>query len=71
MPRLLIKCVATDQLVSTGMATDQLAWKKLAVDWVGEAFICPACHMTHAWKKKDAVLDTRAAVLRSKGRPLT
>jgi hypothetical protein len=57
MPRLLIKCVATEQLVSTGMATDQATWKRLTVNWVGEPFICPACHKTHAWKKSDAVLD--------------
>jgi hypothetical protein len=58
MPRLMIRCIATDQLVSTGMATDQCTWKRLPLDWVGEAFICPACHKKHAWIKSDAVLDT-------------
>jgi hypothetical protein len=57
MAKLMIKCVATDKLVSTGMATDQLAWKRLPVNWVGEAFICPACQSKHTWIKSDAVLD--------------
>jgi hypothetical protein len=57
MSIIMIKCLATGQAVSTGMATDQAAWQKLADDWAGEAVICPACHTMHAWIKSDAFLD--------------
>ncbi len=32
MSRIMIKCMATGQAVSTGMVTDQYAWKTLAAE---------------------------------------
>jgi len=57
MAKITIKCTLTGKVVSTGMATDQSAWDKLAADWAGDAFICPACNTMHAWLKSDAALD--------------
>jgi hypothetical protein len=57
MPKIMIKCVRTDQAVSTGMVTDQAAWRRLPADWAGDAFTCPACDTMHAWIKSDAFLD--------------
>jgi len=53
----MIKCMATGQAVSTGMVTDQYAWKTLAADWAGDAFICPACAKMHARIKTEAFLE--------------
>jgi hypothetical protein len=57
MPKIMIKCLSTGQAVSTGMATDQAAWNRLAAEWAGGPFRCPACHMVHAWSKSDAFLE--------------
>jgi hypothetical protein len=38
------------------MVTDQPAWNKLADDWVGDPFLCPACDKMHEWIKNDAFL---------------
>jgi hypothetical protein len=57
MPRIMIRCLQTGQLVSTDMATDQVTWKKLSMEWAGAPFRCPACHRSHSWMKSDAVLD--------------
>ncbi len=57
MTKIMIKCLATGQTVPTGMVTDQAAWKKLAANWAGDAFTCPACAARHAWIKSDAFLD--------------
>ena len=56
MTRIMIKCWKTGQAVSTGMATDQASWSKLADDWPGDAFRCATCGMMHAWIKSDAFL---------------
>jgi hypothetical protein len=55
-PQIMIKCRKTGQVVSTGMLTDQITWRRLATDWKGGAFVCPACGAMHAWTKSDAFL---------------
>ena len=57
MSKIMIKCLSTNQAVATGMVTDQPAWNKLADDWAGDAFTCPACDKLHAWIKRDAFVD--------------
>ena len=47
MAKIMIKCLKTGQVVSTGMVADQTAWRKLAADWAGDAFLCPACGTMH------------------------
>jgi predicted RNA-binding Zn-ribbon protein involved in translation (DUF1610 family) len=59
MPQIMIKCDKTGQAVSTGMITDQTTWRKLAANWKGAAFVCPACGAMHAWIKSDALLAAR------------
>jgi hypothetical protein len=55
-PQIMIECRKTGQAVSTGMLTDQTTWRRLAADWTGGAFVCPACGAMHAWIKSDAFL---------------
>jgi hypothetical protein len=57
MSKIMIKCLRTDRAVPTGMATDDVTWKKLAANWRGEPFLCPACDMMHEWLKSDAFLQ--------------
>ena len=57
MPKIMIKCLKTGQVVSTGMATDNLTWRKLADNWEGDRFLCPACAVMHEWVKSDATLE--------------
>jgi hypothetical protein len=59
-PQIMIKCANTGQAVSTGMITDQTAWRKLAANWKGAAFLCPVCDTMHAWIKSEAFLDALA-----------
>jgi hypothetical protein len=57
MAKILIKCLETGHTVQTGMVTDEAAWGKLAADWAGDRFLCPACNRPHAWLKSDAFLE--------------
>jgi hypothetical protein len=57
MATIAIKCASTGKVIPTGMANDQPNWEKLAANWKGQAFTCPACNTTHAWLKSDAFLD--------------
>jgi hypothetical protein len=59
-PQIMINCAKTGQSVSTGMITDQTAWRKLAASWKGAAFVCPVCGAMHAWIKNDAFLAALA-----------
>lgn len=59
MPRIMINCSKTGEVVPTGMATDQHSWSRLAANWAGDPFRCPACDTTHAWMKSDAILIGR------------
>jgi hypothetical protein len=54
--KIMIKCAETGEVVSTGMVTDQSAWKRLANNREGIRFLCPACNTTHSWIKGDAFL---------------
>ena len=54
--KIMITCVKTRRAVPTGMVTDQATWTKLAPDWQGDAFLCPACDTMHPLIKSDAFL---------------
>ena len=56
MSKIMVKCLSTGEAVPTGMVTDQPTWNKLADDWAGDPFPCPACDKTHEWIKNDAFL---------------
>ena len=62
MSQIMITCLRTGQVVSTGMVTDQPTWMKLAADWQGVAFLCPACDTMHEWIKRDASLKPVSGV---------
>jgi hypothetical protein len=64
-PQIMITCEQTGQAVSTGMLTDQTTWRKLAANWKGGAFICPACGAMHAWIKSDAFLAAPRRVMKA------
>jgi hypothetical protein len=61
MSTIMIKCWGTGEVVSTGMVTDQPAWNKLANNWKGVRFLCPACNTMHSWIKSDAFLHVRGS----------
>jgi hypothetical protein len=55
--KIMIKCLKTGGAVATGMATDDATWRKLAANWEGDRFLCPACAAMHTWLKSDAFLE--------------
>ena len=57
MGTIMIRCPATDQLVSVGIDTDKDSFASLP-EVEAAPIRCPACGQEHAWSKSDAVLET-------------
>ena len=58
MPRILIQCPLTEQLVPTGLTT--IGEKRFRRSLPRSSVTgCPACRRIHAWSREEAVLEGR------------
>ena len=55
MAQIMIKCPATQQSISTGMAMDPGTFAVVTLS--RNSVQCPRCGQTHTWDKKDAYLE--------------
>ena len=64
MPRVLIQCPLTEQMVPTGLTTT--GEKRFRRSLPTSAVIgCPACRRSHAWSREEAVIEGRERRLRT------
>jgi hypothetical protein len=54
--RILIKCPTTGKLIYTGFAMDIQTFEASPIEEM-DPVECPACHQTHRWRKRDAILE--------------
>lgn len=52
---VMIHCLRTGRLVSTGVRTDEVSFESLP-DVPATLKICPACDSSHVWSKNSAML---------------
>ena len=58
MPRVLIQCPLTEELVPTGLATSD--GKRFRRSLPSSSVTgCPACRRSHAWSREEALLEGR------------
>jgi hypothetical protein len=62
--RVLIKCPTTGKLIYTGYALDAASFAALPIEEM-DPIECPACHQTHRWQKRDAILERELPTDRS------
>lgn len=55
MPRILITCPHTNQLVPTGLQLPKELFETIAIR--DTTTKCPSCGKVHVWSKKDAHLE--------------
>jgi len=51
--RIVIKCPTTGKMIYTGFAMDPQTFEASPIEEM-DPIVCPACHQTHKWSKKDA-----------------
>jgi hypothetical protein len=51
--RIVIKCPTTGKMIYTGFSMDPQTFEASPIEEM-DPIICPACHQTHKWSKKDA-----------------
>ena len=58
MTRVMIKCPATGEPVSTGMSMDKASLESSTLSM--NSVSCPHCQQMHTWNKEDAYLERQA-----------
>jgi hypothetical protein len=51
--RIVIKCPTTGKMIYTGFSMDPQTFEASPIEEM-DPIVCPACHQTHKWSKKDA-----------------